>query len=100
MKATVIAMWAVCLSLAFGNKLPQSYFQIVKDTFCNVQTLRENTADSELLCAMQCGSDAQCVAYSRRGSQCVLHDEFCSSTDLLSENGAYYARESCLILIM
>ena len=90
MKASVIAMWVVGLSVAFAEKLAQSYFLIVKDAVCDASTLRETTARSKLLCAGECRSDAKCVAYSRRGSQCVLHHKPCSWSDLLPEAGAHY----------
>ena len=93
MKAMVISMWAVCLTLACEKKMQKSYFKTVGDTFCNVSTLLETTADYDLRCALTCGRDAQCMAYSHRGSQCFLHDDFCSSSELLPEAGAYYARE-------
>ena len=61
------------------------------DKYCVGPVLRQTTAISSVLCADECFHDAQCVAYSQRaGSQCLLHADFCTSDDLLAEQGSLY----------
>ncbi len=62
-----------------------------RGVFCNALVLRKTSALSVIHCAGECNPDAQCVAYSQRGSQCLLHADFCSSDDLLPETGSFYA---------
>ena len=84
------AVCVICLNVCCAEQLPGIYLKRSKDVYCNETVLRENTTDSEFLCATYCRDDAECVAYSRRGSQCVQHYNFCSSSDFLSEVGARY----------
>ena len=67
------------------------YVEGTRDKHCVGPVLKHTTAISSVLCADECFHDAQCVAYSQRaGSQCLLHADFCTSDDLLAEQGSLY----------
>ena len=91
-RLTLISLvWLICLTeLTLGDRK-----RVIKGTggvYCAGPVLKQTEAPSATQCATECSSDAQCVAYSQRaGSQCLLHVDFCASTDLSAEPGSFYA---------
>ena len=64
------------------------------DVYCSGPVITQTTGSHVGFCAMMCQNTAQCVAFSQRaGSQCLLHAHFCSSQDLVAEQGSSYASE-------
>ena len=60
--------------------------------YCAGSILKQTAGYSALVCAGECLTDVKCVAYSQRpDSQCLLHVDFCNSTDLMEDQGSLYS---------
>ena len=89
----MITVWILVVSLSMAKSDKRSRLMNEEPgVYCNGSVLTQVTTNS-LECAMKCQMTTQCVAYSHRGDQCLLHAHFCSSQDKISEQQSLYSSE-------
>ena len=90
----VIFAWVILVSPSMVLAIRSRLMNGELDVYCNGTVITQTTGSHAGFCAMMCQNTAQCVAFSQRaGSQCLLHTHFCSSQDLVAEQGSYYTRK-------
>ena len=90
--AAIVLGWLIYLSTPAVAQRQREH-KGTRGTYCAGPVIREKSANSALQCAGECSSDATCVAYTQRNSKCLLHEDFCSTSDLQPEPGSLYAGE-------
>ena len=89
----MLVAWVLLVNISVVTA--SRYMAVEPGAYCNSSVISETVVwYSTSRCGVRCQETAQCVAFSQRaGSQCLLHAHFCSSQDLVAEQGSSYANE-------
>ena len=100
MRLCTIRTWILSMTVTFVMSLQRSLFMHNSNgKYCVDTVFSQSKSRSALYCSVMCVSSSLCLAYSQRGSLCLLHDDVCNS-HLLAELGAVYGGELILPIFL